>query len=141
SSLVLQLLASAEAFAGMDHRRAALVEAVTALEVAIASFAKRPKAQEAFGPVLADRFDTPSLKTQVEHVGLSGGVRYLLAVIFRPEQLPTDLLRSCQQAVDERNNVVHRGQRDVADAKLRAYLSSVRQVCAILGEYEEQDGK
>jgi hypothetical protein len=95
TSLVLQLLASAESFARMDHRRAALVEAVTALEVAISEFAKSPKAQEAFGSVLAERFDTPSLKSQVEHLGLSGGVRYLLAVIFSPERLPTNLLRAC----------------------------------------------
>jgi len=138
TSLVLQLLASAESFAGTDHRRAALVEAVTALEVAISEFSKSPKAQEAFGSLLAERFDTPSLKTQVEHLGLSGGVRYLLAVILSPEQLPTHLLRSCQQAVEERNNVVHRGQRDVAEDRLRAYLDSIRQVCSILALYREK---
>jgi hypothetical protein len=136
--LVLQLLASAEWFAGMDHRRAALVEAVTALEVAIADFAKRPKAQEAFGPVLAERFDTPSLKAQVDHLGLSGAIRYLLAVIFPPDRLPTALLRDCQQAVEERNNVVHRGQRDVAKDKLLPYLASIRELCRLHGKYQEE---
>jgi hypothetical protein len=141
TSLVLELLSNAELFAGTDHRRAALVEAVTGLEVAISDFAKRPKAQEAFGPLLAERLDTPSLKAQVNHLGLSGSIRYLLPVIFPQQKLPTDLLRGCQRAVEERVNVVHYGQRDVPKDKLATYLDSIRKVCSILGKYEEMDAK
>jgi hypothetical protein len=118
---------------------------VTALEVAIVDFAKRPKAQEAFGPLLAERLATPSLKAQVEHCGLSGSVRYLLPVIFSPDKLPTQLLKTCQQAVEERGKVIHRGhqilrgQPDVAEDKLRTYLAAIRHVCAILREYQDED--
>jgi hypothetical protein len=137
--LLLELLSSAETYAGNDHRRAALVEAVTALEVAISEFAKQSTANEAFGSLFSERMGVASLKNQVEALGLRGTVRFLLALIFPADKLPTELLTACQEAVDERNNVVHNGQRDVRPEKLQRYLSSLRQVCAILAEYQEDE--
>jgi hypothetical protein len=51
--LVGQLLARADWLANSGHRRGAVSEAVSALEVAIHAFGRQPSAQKAFGPVKA----------------------------------------------------------------------------------------
>jgi hypothetical protein len=136
-SLVPQLLASAETLAGIDHRRAALVEAVAALEVAVAEFGRAPRADHAFGPTLGKRMRLESLESQIKHLGLSATIKYLFPVMFNEEQLPTAVLQGCQEAVEQRQNVVHNGQRDVSQEKLSVYLSTVRSACAILANYQE----
>jgi hypothetical protein len=136
-SLVWELLARAEAFAFGAQRRSSLIEATTALEVAISIFVKAPNAQAAFGERLAGRMGTGSLAQQREHLGLQGTVRYLFAVIFTEEQVPTELLATCQQAVKERNNVVHNGQRDVQEDRLKVYLRGLRRMCDVLTSYSD----
>ena len=71
-----ELLARAETFAGLLHRRTAIMEAVSALEVAIVSFAKHPRAQEAFGPILAKRMNIDSLAKQQNDIGLRKTLDY-----------------------------------------------------------------
>lgn len=136
--LVWELLAGAEWLAGMKHRRSALTEAVTALEVAVFKFARRPRAQEAFGPLITERMNVTSLKNWIKHKGLSGTIHYLFPVIFPEEKMPTDLLKGCQAAVQERQNVVHSTpRRDVPEDKLVWYLDSIRKTCAILETYQD----
>ena len=53
--LARTLLAGAETLAADGHSRSALTEAVTALEVALYTFARNPAAERAFGPMLAKR--------------------------------------------------------------------------------------
>jgi hypothetical protein len=130
-SLVLHLLTTAEAFAGAGHNRAALIEAVTALEIAINEFAKRPTSGILCDAVMT-RGDIPSLPRQVEKLGLRGTIRYLLPVILSPQAIASSVFKNCQEAVDERNSVVHHGQRNVTGSKLDGYLRHIRQMCAIL---------
>jgi hypothetical protein len=73
-----------------------------------------------------------SLAKQKKRLGLRGTVRYLFAVIFPDEIVPTPLLKICQEAILARNGVVHGGSRDVAPEKLREYLASIRSLCGIL---------
>ncbi|MHC4619636.1 MAG: hypothetical protein ACYTEQ_17965 [Planctomycetota bacterium] len=134
--LVWQLLAGADSLASSGHTRSALTEAVTALEVAASQFARNSYADKAFGPRLAARMDAPSLNKQIEHTGLTATIRYLFPVIFSEEQIPTDLLRDCQEAIECRGNVVHRGQRVVKQGDLQRFLASIRKLCVILEELE-----
>jgi|GEM_PF-2251223 len=137
TSLVWELLAGAEWLAGIGHRRSALTEAVTALEVAVFEFAGLPRAQEAFGPLITDRMNVTSLRNWVKRMGLSGTICYLFPVIFREENMSTDLLKGCQEAVQQRQNVVHSTpRRDVPEDKLSWYLHSIRNMCAILEAYQ-----
>jgi hypothetical protein len=96
--LVAQLLAGAQRLQSEGHRRAALTEAVTALEVALHEFARSPKAVELFSPGLAKRMAVESIHSQIDHLGLSGSVRYLLPVLFSEDKMPTDVLLGCREA-------------------------------------------
>jgi hypothetical protein len=136
-SLVRELLAGAYLLAEKQHRRSALTEAITALEVAVAQFAKAPDADRTFGPIFAERMGVSSLASQSKHLGFSGTLKYLFPVIFTEEQMPTELLKECQEAIDQRNNVVHHGQRDVRQERLDTFLSSINRVCFLLEDYSE----
>ena len=138
-SLVWELIAGAEWLAGIGHRRSALTEAVTALEVAIANFSRSPNAEQAFGSLASERMDIPSLKKSVDHLGLSCTIRYLFPRIFSADKVPTAVLRECQEAIDERQNVVHNGQRDVKEAKLSKYVTAIRTMCRLLESYQAAD--
>ena len=139
TSLVGELVAGAEWLAGIGHTRSALTELVTALEVAVADFARHPNAERAFGRVSAQRMKVDSLKGWIDRLGLSGTVNYLLPTIFTEETLPTDLLRTCQEAIQVRQNVVHNAQRRVKKHKLAVYITAVRDTCRLLHSYCESD--
>ena len=136
TQLTWELLAGAELLANSGHTHGALTEAITALEVEAHQFGRDVRANETFGPILAERLDLHSLKTQIEHMGVSGTIRYLLPVIFTEEQMPAELLSTCQDAIDQRGNVVHQGQRTVDEEKLSHFLSAIRDICSILGRYQ-----
>jgi hypothetical protein len=135
--LVWQLLARAEWLLESGHRRGALTEAVSALEMAIHNFSRYPNAEKAFGPVLASRLRVSTLNKQIEHVGLSGTVKYLLPIIFTEDKIPTNILQDCQEAVEERQNVIHNGKRDVLPERTACYLRSIRNLCQTLERYSE----
>ena len=135
SALVWALLAGSEWLAGIGHRRSALTEAVTALEVAISDFAKRSDIKEIFEPMVTERMNVASLKKWTGRMGLSGTVNYLFPLIIAEDKLPTDILRDCQEAINMRQNVVHNGQRDVSEHKLLTYIDSIRRFCLILEDF------
>ncbi len=130
--LARTLLAGAEALAANGQSRSALTEAVTALEVALYAFARNPNAERAFGPLLAQRINASSLRHQVEHVGLTGSISYLLPVILPESTLPKQVIHGCQLAIAQRQNVVHQGQRDVQAGILRTSLGAIRRMCDLL---------
>jgi len=134
--LVGELLAGAEQLAGNGHRRSALTEAVTALEIALYSFSRSAKADSGFGLIMAERLAAKTLAGQVKHLGLSGSFNYLLPLIFTDEILPLGVLKGCQQAILQRQNVVHNGQRDVDEKTLHKALHFIRQCCDILRKLE-----
>ncbi|MFN7916328.1 MAG: hypothetical protein U0Q55_13390 [Vicinamibacterales bacterium] len=134
------LLAGAEELAAHGHSRSALTEAVAALEVALYAFARSPAAERAFGAVLAKRMGVASLYQQVEHLGLSASIRYLLPILLTEDVLPTAVLIDCRNAIDQRNTVVHQGQREVTAPTLRASLSAIRAICGVLGNFSQSRG-
>lgn len=136
TNLILELLAGAERLAENGHTRSALTEAVTALEVAVHEFGRDNNANLTFGSIMASRLGTQTLKKQIEDMGLTGTINYLFPVIFTEEQMPKELLESCQNAITERQNVVHNGQRQVDRKKLYSFLASIRKMCTILNKFQ-----
>jgi hypothetical protein len=130
--LARTLLAGAEALAANGDRRSALTEAVTALEVTLHAFAEHPNAQRAFGPRLAQRLNIEPLKQQVKRIGLTCSISYLLPVILPESVLPQQVIQDCREAIAQRNNVVHDGQRNVRPEVLRTSLTAIRRMCDLL---------
>jgi hypothetical protein len=136
---VPDLLATAIANAWSGNRRSALVEAVTALEVAVSEFARSPKSEQAFGKIFSERMDVSSLKSQVSHMGISGSIKYLFPVIVPEASVSNESFRTCSKALEERNNVVHNGQRDVSPSKIHKYITSIEKICSYFIEHTNDD--
>ncbi len=133
--LTLELLSNAYSLIDAALLRGAIVEAVSALETAIAAFSAAPALETPQGKDLCERMDLKSVETQVQKLGLRGTVKYLLPILFPKEVLSTELLRMCQKAVDTRNTVIHRGQRTVSEKRIRRLVGAVRQLCEVLGHH------
>ena len=130
--LVGELLAGAEYLLRAGHCRSALTEAVTAVEIVVFRFSRSPKPDGEFGKHMAGRLALPTLYSQVSHLGLSATVRYLLPTILPEHILPVAILSVCQEALTQRQNVVHNGQRDVDESFALRAISSIRKFCSIL---------
>jgi hypothetical protein len=126
------LLAGAESLAAKGDSRAALTEAVTALEVALFEFAANPKVDELFGSKFRRRLGLQSLKSQVDRIGLTASINYLLPVLMPETELSLAVLDGCREAIQQRQNVVHQGQRQVQNHILSRSLKSVRAMCDTL---------
>ncbi len=134
--LALELLAGAEQLAGNGYERGALTEAVTALEVALSTFAENPKNNDELSSIMGARMNVSNLKKQIKHMGLSGSVNYLLPVILPDSILSGKILKGCQEAITKRQNVVHNGGRNVE--KLDYYIFCIRACCKILLDFSEK---
>lgn len=129
-SLTLELLSRANQLAKHGFARSALIEAVTALEISVSDFAiSNGKLANKFG----ERLAVNSLKKQVEHLGLSGTVRFLIPLLLDNDALPSNVLSACQEAITIRNNVVHNGQRNIDD--IIRLISNIETFCGILISY------
>ena len=131
--LVGTLLANAERHHSRGLARAAPVEAITALDFCIHQFANRCRQSFDWFYRDEDRFGVDSLQSHVKHLGVTCTVSYLLPMIFTPEQVSSMTLKSVQEAIAERNRVVHEGKRHVDIAKLGTWLSAIRAICLFLG--------
>jgi hypothetical protein len=130
--LIGELLAGSEHLLSIGHYRSAITEAVTALEVAIFRFAGNCNADRAFSPHMAQRLALSSLRSQVDHLGLSATVNYLLPAILPEELLPASVISECQFALSRRQTIVHNGQRNVPEGDARRAVSGIRACCQIL---------
>ena len=129
------LLANAEMLAIIGHHRSAITEAVAALEAAVESFSNNPASENAFGALRSERMKANSLKKNLDHLGFRNTVLYLFPIIFDEETMPTEVLKTCQDAIETRNNVIHNMMRSIDYTKLWAYLQAIRQMCHILDSY------
>lgn len=136
-NLILELLANAQLLIDEGHRRSAMIEAASALEIAVFKFSKKGKLDKLVNGDLSSRFDAKHLQSQIEHIGFSGSVSFLLPILFPPEVLPTEILNHCQEVIRIRNNVVHNGQRDVQEAIARPLIASIRRTCEVITQYIE----
>jgi hypothetical protein len=131
-NLTRQLLASAEAFADTGNNRVALTEAVSALEVALNRFAASPKPDHLLPETVRSRMRLTSLSNIQERLGLTASVSLLLPMLFDQSTLSGESLDTCRDAIAERQNVVHGGQRRVVSDKLQRYLREIRLLCDVL---------
>lgn len=131
-NLAFELLANAQHLFFREHRRSAVIEAVTALEVAISLFGSKPNVDTPELLKLSDRVDMSNLHNQIKHLGFSGSLRFLIPLLFSDEILPTKLLEKCQKAIDLRNNIVHNGQRNVNPDLARELISAIKKCCKII---------
>lgn len=135
--LVQELLAGAEQLARNGHTRSALTEAVTALEVAVSAFGRAQDKNGKLASICGPRLGVERVQKQIEHMGLSGTVSYLLPLLLPDSILPADVLAGCRDALTQRQNVVHGGQRDVVD--IYRVLSCIRAFCKILDEFSRSE--
>lgn len=132
---VRQLISNALSNLAEGHRRTAIVDIVTALELSLARFSKQPLLDKLHGSRMAERMNRSSLGSRIEHLGLSTTVGFLLPVLFPEHVIPQDVLAKCQEAIEARNNIVHQGQRDLSDDKARPLVAAAIQVCRSLGDF------
>jgi hypothetical protein len=137
--LVHELLAGSEQLAANGYYRSALTEAVTALEVAISAFGRSQNKNQKLASIVGPRLGVDMLQKQIEHMGLSGTVRYLLPLLLPEETLPAEILSGCRKAVDERQNVVHNGTRNVSN--IDHFIASIRSCCNILRDYCSEESR
>lgn len=130
--LTRQLLAAAEALADAGNERVALTEAVAALEVALGRFAQSPKPDYLLSETIQSRLGLESLKSLHQRLGLTASVSLLLPLLFDSVKLPSTTLATCREAIVERQNVIHSGQRRVDPDKLLGYLREIRELCKVL---------
>lgn len=134
-NLIFELLANAFYLKNQGHRRSSVIEAVTALEVAVANFSISPKTE---GLQISDqrfRIDTENIGNQSNHLGFSGTLRYLIPILFTRDELSDEVLKKCYQAIDIRNNVVHKGQRDIEHSLLNEIIGAINSCCKVLDRY------
>ena len=117
------------------HRRSAVIEATTALEVALVNFSKNPNFEKFDFPTDIGRIDIANLGNQRKHLGFSASIRYLLPILFKEEVLSTELLNKCQTAIVARNNIIHEGQRDIKTDLAEELILALKQCSEILMEY------
>jgi hypothetical protein len=135
--LVGRLLANAEALADQHHTRSAMIEAVTALEVALNAFAARPRLEDALLKTYVERLGLKSFKSVVEHLGFTASWTYLIPLILQAPVLPSEVVRGCCEAINQRQNIVHNGQRTVKDEIMMRSLHDIRIACKVLSDLTE----
>lgn len=133
-NLVLELLSKAENLARNDHRRNAIIDSVSALEIALFAFSKNPS-KTILNNYRGIRDSFESLQKHIEHLGFSSSIRYLVPILFNNEQILTEDLQNCSTAIEIRNNVIHHGQRDIDEKLFYKLFKSIKNVCIILNKY------
>lgn len=126
------LLTAADEYRSIDQTRIAMIEAVSALEIAVGEFAEKNNASDWFKAGSLERFGIESLKAHCNHLGFTATVSYLFPMIFTEEQVSATTLRDCRDAINERHTIIHKRQRSVKPEKLERFLESIRRLCGFL---------
>jgi hypothetical protein len=132
SSGVREFLANARALAQKGDHRSAVVEAVSAMEVALHQFAKSDKAGRRWESKFRGRVTISKLSGHVEKLGLSKSVAYLLPLLFSARALPKEAIEQATAAIDARNSVAHHGQRSLSAHTVQKHIAVMHQLCGLL---------
>ncbi|TGN17901.1 hypothetical protein [Leptospira idonii] len=135
TSLVGELFSTAQQLAGNGYLRNSIIDAVTALEIVISEFKNSDKANALLAKKFNERLNTKNLKNQIEHCGFSATIGYLLPLLLEENELPTELIRQCQNAIMLRQNIIHNGQRNVEEASVNQHIANIKTICNILRVY------
>ena len=137
-NIIFELLANSKYLINQGHRRSSIIESVTALEVAVSEFTKKPKIDVMKMAEYKSRIDTSNIGNQSKHLGFTGSLRYLIPLLFHSDELDDEILKKCFQAIEIRNNVVHKGQRDVSKDLVKEVENAISHCCKILDRYTEK---
>jgi hypothetical protein len=81
---------------------------------------------------ITDRLDVSTLPSLVERMGLTQTVSLALPFLFTEAVLPAELLATCRDAIKQRQNVIHSGQRGVKPEALQKHLDALRRLTELL---------
>jgi len=131
--LIGSFLASARKLAALGNRRNALVEAVSALEVALSLFARSadPSKLERFRPGL----EAHSFKALFTKLGMRRSFGIAIPLLFSESEFPFEQLRACRDAIEQRNNIVHNGARDVKPDQIWGMTKVIELSCDVFENY------
>ncbi len=138
-NLVLELLSNARYLFDCGHMRSTVIEAVSALEVAVSEFGRNVNIPMLSSNSQNERIDIHNIGNQIDHLGFSGSLRFLIPLLFNNENLSTEVLKKCYEAIERRNNVVHNGQRNVDPKVAREILSGVSTCCKVLIKFTQKE--
>lgn len=110
--LIHLLFANAHRLASQGLSRNALIDAVTALEIALFEFADN--ASPALDLRLRSTGETPEvMRGLIRKLGVRNSLAVGLPILLTEAEMPADLIIACKEAVDLRNNLIHNGQTQV----------------------------
>jgi hypothetical protein len=135
--LFRELLANALSLLDSGHTRSAVIEAVSALEVALRRFARSPDPIALTSSYAAER---GALTRDLERLGFGVSVRYLLPVILKSFDASVVSHADSCEALENRNNIVHNGQRDVPLDTARRLVWGVSRFAEDLDKVTLRDG-
>jgi hypothetical protein len=131
--MVGSLLASARELASKGHKRTALIEAVSALELKLHEFA-RERDKGLIPERIQIRLESEGLGNLIEKVGLRGAFGTVIPLILNEQEMPTEIIAQCRDAIEIRNNVVHNGQRNIEEQRLWPILAAIEECCSRLDQ-------
>jgi len=120
-------LAIARELASEGYERASILEAVSALEIRLYNFARD---QDILPDRLKKGLESDRLSKLIEKVGLRGAFGVVIPFLFSDDEMPLAILEQCRIAIETRNNVVHQGQREIGEQKLRPMLVAIEECCS-----------
>jgi len=131
----LELISRAYTLNSISLRTNALIDAVTALEIAISDFVKSPSIDSDNYQKVLSSIGTSNLSVAFDHLKFSTFIQYLLPLIL-DEPIIKEIDFVCiSEALQARNNIVHNGQRDLEKKKSIKYLASIRKLIMYLNEH------
>ena len=128
----LELISRAFALNGLLLRTNALIDAVSALEIATSDFVTSPGINKENYEHVLQRLDIIHLKSAFDHLGFSSFLLFILPLILKNESISNSEMKVIAEALQTRNNIIHNGQRDIEKTKSIKYLIKIRKLIKIL---------
>lgn len=126
--LIGNLLSRARELASEGYERASILEAVSALEISLDKFARE---HDGLIPEhIKNRLENGRLSKLIEKIGLRAAFGTIVPLLLTEEDMPSVVLEQCRAAIETRNSVVHQGQREIGEPKLRAMLTAIEECCS-----------
>nr|WP_136252756.1 hypothetical protein [Ningiella ruwaisensis] len=136
--LAFELLSNARQLLEIGKTRGSLIDAITALEISLNRFGKDTDIASLKLDSCSDRVNFSRIGSQIKHLGFSGSVSFLLPLLFPESVLQKQLISSCWDAIQKRNNVVHQGQREMKPEYMHETLRNIEDLCRILDSYTKK---
>lgn len=130
-----ELISRAFILNSVSLRTNALVDAVTALEIAISDFVKLPAIDSINYEKVLSSIGVSNLDVAFEHLKFSTFIQYLLPLILDEKTIAEIDFVCISEALQARNNIIHNGQRDIDKNKSIKYLVSIRKLIMYLSEH------